>query len=215
MKYNIRALSLITVLVLGWFPTTSSRAEQRLSVQERAAQREQALGGLDDPDKVVRMTTFEDILNSADTSLKLLATKKIITASDVDLKTLAIKYYLSRQNREHDFVISQCLDIRNTHYCDTYMPRTGGSIPMFFVNFDNEAGKFDLFSTLSNFYPSDIKNSLTEGRLDGEKLIIHVETVKASLNHCRGTLLLSSSGTFEGDLFCDGVISLKGSLDIF
>ncbi len=86
---------------------------------------------------------------------------------------------------------------------------------MYIVNFDKETGDFNLFSTLSNFYPSDIKNSLTTGRLDGDAITIDIDTVKAGRNHCRGTLKLGNSTRFAGSLYCDGVIVLTGELEVF
>ena len=200
MKAQLRAMMTVAVIAGSW-PMAWAAVAQSLSVEERASRREQALSLLDAPNKIERLTALEDILGGSDTSLKNLASKKVLSGTDVDLKNIVVQYAFSRNSKQHVFVISECKDLRNTNYCEMYMPSTGGAIPMYFVNFDKDTGGFELFSTLSNFYPNDIKNSLTTGRLDGDTLTIDIETVKAGRNHCRGSLKLGNSTRFAGQLY--------------
>ncbi len=182
----------------------------------RTANREQALATLDSPDPIARLSAMEDILDGKDSILKMLAARKVFSGTDADLRTLALRYFLSKNDRQYNFVIDDCRSLRQNDGCTIQELKLKGVIPLMFLSMNIESGELKVISLYSNYENGGLASR--PGRITHGEAIFDVSIkgeFKGNCNDFTFHLKNVNGNRYMGTVTCGDAYQMTGGFDLF
>lgn len=173
--------------------------------------------GLNDPDPIVRLVTFEEAVGSGDATVQRIALRTALESTDSDLRALALRgafanrkhvtFQLSRTD-EHEQALDAAGDneqklekVRKAYQSNEgLLQQYSGVLPIQIQSYDYQSG------TISGICMTDLSEPderyAVTGNIAGDEVSLTATCHASSYSNCTLTAELGDSGTLEGAYSC-------------
>jgi len=156
--------------------------------------------GLNDPDPIVRIATFEDTMKLDDATAKRIALRTALQSKDSDLRALALRGALVGRNLIA-FTLSAENEKEPNEKSQQFLKNYSNNIPIQIEKYDFKTGILTGFCMTNLSSPN--KNFRVIGNISGDNLSFN-SSCDNEYRNCTLIAKLTDAGHLKGKLYCNG-----------
>lgn len=186
-------LSIITMACAATFSHSEPSIKDKLNA---------LVDGLNDPDPIVRIATFEDAIKLDDATVKRIALRTALQSKDSDLRALALRGALVSRN-----LIAFTLSAENEKEPDPkkqeFLTKYSKNIAIQIEKYDFKTGELTGFCMANQSSPHTSYS--VSGNISGDNLSLKSScNISSPYNNCTLMAKLTDSGHLKGKFYCGG-----------
>lgn len=196
---------------LVFFLISTSNAISGQSTKEKL---NAVVDGLNDPDPITRLATYEDAMASENTTVKRLALRTALQSNDVDLQALALRSAFIDRNIIAFKLSADDSSSKGGNGKKNILEHYGNSLPLKIESYDPKTGTINGYCMAGkNRRPGRYK---LDGSISGREITIqsHCDVSAGNCKHCTTKAQLNESGQLVGTFSCKngGIVNAQLNL---